>query len=69
MATSYSNQRNQNQPQGQHHDHDHGDCEERDNATQKKINAVKKVYCTNLTTSRDNVKKLEIAYQDRKSVV
>lgn len=65
MATSYSNQRNDprhRQP------NDIPDCEERDNATQKKINAVKKVYCTNLTTSRDNVKKLEIDYDGKETL-
>jgi len=68
MATSYSNQRNPNQGQGQGQHHEIPDCEERDNATQKKINAVKKIYCTNLTTSRDNVKKLEIAYHGKETL-
>ncbi|MBS1663842.1 MAG: hypothetical protein JST68_22545 [Bacteroidetes bacterium] len=65
MATSYQNQRND---RNQHQPSDIPDCEERDNATQKKINTVKKVYCTNLMTSRDNVKKLEIAYDGKETL-
>jgi hypothetical protein len=61
MATSY--QRSSQQPPNSI-----PDCEEKDNATQKKINAVKKVYCTNLTTARDNVKKLEIAYDGKETL-
>ena len=61
MATSY--QRSSQQPPSSI-----PDCEEKDNATQKKINAVKKVYCTNLGTARDNVKKLEIAYDGKETL-
>lgn len=61
MATSY--QRSSQQPPGSI-----PDCEEKDNATQKKINAVKKVYCTNLSTARDNVNRLEIAYDGKETL-
>jgi len=56
------NQRPQRQPS------DIPDCEERDNATQKKINALKKLYCTALTASRDNVNKLEISYYGKETL-
>lgn len=59
MATPY---------QGRRQPGDIPDCEERDNATQKKINAIKKVYCTHLTIARDNVKKLEIAYDGKETL-
>jgi hypothetical protein len=61
MATSY--QRSSQQPPDSI-----PDCEEKDNATQRKINAVKKVYCTSLGTSRDNVNKLEIAYDGKETL-
>jgi hypothetical protein len=44
------------------------DCEERDNATQKKINAVKKTNCASLITSRDNVDKMEMAYYGKETL-
>jgi hypothetical protein len=62
MATSYQRGSQQQPPSSI------PDCEEKDNATQKKINAVKKVYCTSLGTARDNVKKLEIAYDGKETL-
>jgi hypothetical protein len=44
------------------------DCEERDNATQKTINTIKKTYCDKLYTSRHAIKKLEITYSGKEKI-
>jgi len=44
------------------------DCEERDNATQKSINALKKAYCDKLRDSRNTVRKLEISYEGKEKI-
>jgi hypothetical protein len=44
------------------------DCVDKDNATQKKINALKKKYCESLTASYDNVGKLEVAYWGKEAI-
>src|SRR5258708_30850118 len=44
------------------------DCEERDNATQKSINGIKKTYCDKLRESRNTIKKLEISYEGKEKI-
>jgi hypothetical protein len=64
MATSYQ----KNEPAQVRPPESIPDCEERDNLTQKTINATKKIYCENLFAARHNVKKLEVVYESKQNI-
>lgn len=44
------------------------DCTERDNETQQKINAVKKIYCKNLETAENEIGTLRIGYDANEKI-
>lgn len=44
------------------------DCAERDNATQQKINALKKIYCQKLNDSYNQVQTLKIGYDSNEKI-
>ena len=44
------------------------DCEERDNLTQKSINALKKIYCDKLREARNTIRKNEISYEGKEKI-
>src|SRR5690242_18758896 len=64
MATNYP----KNDPRSQRPPESIPDCEEKDNLTQKTINTIKKTYCDNLFTERNNVKKLEVIYESKEKL-
>ncbi|HMC85745.1 MAG TPA: hypothetical protein VKI61_09470 [Chitinophagaceae bacterium] len=61
MATP--NSKNENRRQA-----DIPDCIEKDNETQQKINAVKKIYCQNLETAGDEIETLKIGYDANEKI-
>ncbi len=44
------------------------DCSERDNETQQKINAVKKIYCKNLEAAENDINTLKIGYDANEKI-
>jgi hypothetical protein len=61
MALSNNKNENRHQP-------DIPDCEERDNATQQKINTLKKIYCQNLKDSESEIETLKIGYESNEKI-
>src|SRR5450432_1016809 len=57
------NNKNENRRQS-----DIPDCIEKDNETQQKINAVKKIYCQNLDTSGNEIETLKIGYDANEKI-
>jgi hypothetical protein len=62
MATSNQHRQQQQPPETI------PDCEERDNLTQKSINALKKTYCDKLRESRNTIRKNEISYEGKEKI-
>jgi hypothetical protein len=57
------NNKNENRRQA-----DIPDCIEKDNETQQKLNAVKKIYCQNLDTAENEIETLKIGYDANEKI-